>query len=81
MALEDLPRKENGSSLPSRNESVQAPMVHYPPSDFVELPIQRTWSYARTPTAVIHSGNISIDLYSADTAEAIIAVLKAVQSC
>ena len=81
MALEDLPRKENGSSLSSLNESAPAPMVYHPPSDFVELPIQRTSSCARTPTAVIHSGNISIDLFSADPAEVITAVLKAVQSC
>lgn len=81
MALEDLPRKENGSSLPSLNESAPAPMVHHPPSDFVELPIQRTSSCARTPTAVIHSGNISIDLFSANPVEVVTAVLKAVQSC
>ena len=76
LAIEDLPRKNYGIHVaPGPEEPVMKS------SEFTEISFPASASSHTNPTAVIHIGNISVELFEHTSREQVVSILKAVQSC
>lgn len=76
LAVEDLPRKNCGIRAA---QSPQVPVTEA--SGFTEISFPTSTSSHTEPTAVLHIGNISVELFERTSSEQVVSILKAVQSC
>lgn len=77
LALEDLPRKDNGMSLPCAAPSTSTASTE----TFVEVPVPIVKHSATDTTAVIHIGDASVEISENISPELLCFILKAVRSC
>ena len=76
LATWDLPRKDYGI------RAVQSPEVPVTEaSGFTEVSFPAGTSSYTHPTAVIHIGNLSVELFEHTSREQVVSILKAVRSC
>ena len=76
LAIEDLPRKDYGIRAAL---SPEAPVTEA--SGFTEVSFPASTFSHTDPAAVIHIGNISVELFEHTSRELVVSILKAVQSC
>lgn len=78
LALEDLPRKVYGTSLSTVPDPIASVSET---SGFAEVSIPDQVSFHTNTAAVIHIGNISVEIFEHTSRERLLSILKAVQSC
>ena len=78
LALEDFPRKDYGTSLSTVPNPI-APVSTA--SEFTEVSIPDKVSFHTNTAAVIHIGEISVEVFEHTSNERLISILKAVKSC
>ena len=86
LALEELPRKEYGSSIPTLSgEKISVPSAPEPSVPaFIEIPTSspKTEQPIMTaPAAILKAGSISVELYANASESFLQALFKAVQKC
>ena len=77
MALEELPRKRNGSR-PVMEQTV--PMLDAAP-EFTEVSLRDRQDFSAAPAAVLHIGTVTVELFEDTSRELLEAIMKAVRSC
>ena len=77
LAIEDIPRKSNGSSLPC----VASQTIRSSDEIFAEVPVPVAECSASDAAAVLHFYDIRIDISENVSTEFLVSVLKAVRSC
>ena len=77
MALEELPRKRNGSR-PVMEQTVLLPDAA---AEFTEVSLRGRQDFTAAPAAVLHIGTVTVELFEDTSRELLEAVMKAVRSC
>ena len=77
MALEELPRKRNGS----RPVMEQTALLPDEAAEFTEVSLRGRQDFTAAPAAVLHIGTVTVELFEDTPRELLEAVLKAVRSC
>ena len=77
LAIEDIPRKDNGISLPCTT----LPTSTVSAETFTEVPVPVSKHSSSNAAAVIHISDISVDISENISPELLIYILKAVRSC
>jgi len=77
LALEELPRKRNGSR-PVMEQTVLLPDAA---AEFTEVSIRGRQDFTAAPAAVLHIGTVTVELFEDTSRELLEAVMKAVRSC
>lgn len=77
LALADLPRKDNGISLPC----AMSPASTDSAETFTEVPVPIAKHSVTEATAVIHIGDASVEISENISPELLCSILKAVRSC
>lgn len=78
LALADLPRKDYGTGFPAIPDPIDSVNAA---SGFAEVSIPDQASFHTSTAAVIHIGNISVEVFEHTSRERLLSILKAVQSC
>ena len=76
-ALEELPRKRNGSR-PVMEQTVLLPDAA---AEFTEVSLRGRQDFTAAPAAVLHIGTVTVELFEDTSRELLEAVMKAVRSC
>ena len=77
LALEDLPRKNNGINATAD----QYTLLQNPASEFAEIPLPGRHATRSDPAVVLHIGTITVEVFEDISCELLSTILKAVQSC
>ena len=77
LALEDLPRKNNGIHATAD----QYTLLQNPASEFAEIPLPGIHATLSDPSVVLHIGTITVEVFEDISCELLSTILKAVQSC
>lgn len=77
MALEELPRKRNGS----RPVMEQTALLPDAAPEFTEVSLRGRQDFSAPPAAVLHIGTVTVELFEDTSRELLEAVMKAVRSC
>lgn len=77
LALEDLPRKNNGIHATAD----QYTLLQNPASEFAEIPLPGRHATRSDPAVVLHIGTITVEVFEDISCELLSTILKAVQSC
>ena len=77
LALEELPRKRNGSR-PVMEQTVLLPDAA---AEFTEVSLRGRQDFTAAPAAVLHIGTVTVELFEDTSRELLEAVMKAVRSC
>ncbi len=77
MALEELPRKRNGSR-PVMEQTALPPDAA---PEFTEVSLRDRQDFTAAPAAVLHIGTVTVELFEDTSRELLEAVMKAVRSC
>ena len=77
LALEELPRKRNGSR-PVMEQTVLLPDAA---AEFTEVSLRGRQDSCAAPAAVLHIDSVTVDLFEDTPRELLEAILKAVRSC
>ena len=77
LALEDLPRKNNGIHATADQNT----LLPNPASEFAEIPLPGRHATCSDPAAVLHIGTITVEVFEDISCELLSTILKAVQSC
>ena len=77
LAIEDIPRKDNGITLPC----AMLPTSTVSAETFTEVPVPVLKRSSSNVAAVIHISDISVDISENISPELLISILKAVRSC
>ena len=77
MALEELPRKRNGSR-PVMEQTVLLPEAA---AEFTEVSLRGRQDFTAAPAAVLHIGTVTVELFEDTSRELLEAIMKAVRSC
>ncbi len=77
MALEELPRKRNGS----RPVMEQAAWLPDGAPEFTEVSLRDRQDFSAAPAAVLHIGTVTVELFEDTSRELLEAIMKAVRSC
>ena len=77
MALEELPRKRNGSR-PVMEQTVLLPDAA---AEFTEVSLRGRQDFTAAPAAVLHIGTVTVELFEDTSRELLEAIMKAVRSC
>ena len=77
LALEDLPRKNNGIHATAD----QYTLLQNPASEFAEIPLPGRHATGSDPAVVLHIGTITVEVFEDISCELLSTILKAVQSC
>ena len=77
LALEDLPRKNNGIHATAD----QYTLLQNPASEFAEIPLPGRHATHSDPAVVLHIGTITVEVFEDISCELLSTILKAVQSC
>ena len=77
MALEELPRKRNGS----RPVMEQTALLPDEAAEFTEVSLRGRQDFTAAPAAVLHIGTVTVELFEDTSRELLEAVMKAVRSC
>ena len=77
MALEELPRKRNGSR-PVMEQTVLLPDGA---PEFTEVSLHGRQDFSAAPAAVLHIGTVTVELFEDTSRELLEAIMKAVRSC
>ena len=77
MALEELPRKRNGSR-PVMEQTVLLPDAA---AEFTEVSLRGRQDFSAAPAAVLHIGTVTVELFEDTSRELLEAIMKAVRSC
>ncbi len=77
LALEELPRKRNGS------RPVMGPAALMPDAaaEFTEVSLRGRQDFTAAPAAVLHIGTVTVELFEDTSRELLEAIMKAVRSC
>ncbi|MCI9248106.1 MAG: IS66 family insertion sequence element accessory protein TnpB [Dorea sp.] len=78
LALEDLPRKNNGIHSQPGPNTILLPETS---SEFTEVSLPDRHASHSSPTAVLHIKDIRIEVFKDTSCESLTMILKAVQSC
>ena len=77
LALEDLPRKNNGIHATADQNT----LLPNPASEFAEIPLPGRHAARSAPAVVLHIGTITVEVFEDISSELLSSILKAVQSC
>ena len=77
LALEDLPRKNNGIHATAD----QYTLLPNPASEFAEIPLPGRHATRSDPEVVLHIRTITVEVFEDISCELLSTILKAVQSC
>ena len=77
LALEDLPRKNNGIHATADQNT----LLPNPASEFAEIPLPGRHAVRSDSAAVLHIRTITIEVFEDTSCELLATILKAVQSC
>ena len=77
MALEELPRKRNGSR-PVMEQTVLLPDAA---AEFTEVSLRGRQDFTAAPAAVLHIGTVTVELFEDTSRKLLEAIMKAVRSC
>ena len=77
MALEELPRKRNGS----RPVMEQTVLLQDAAAEFTEVSLRGRQDFTAAPAAVLHIGTVTVELFEDTSRELLEAIMKAVRSC
>ncbi len=77
MALEELPRKRNGS----RPVMEQTALLPDEAPEFTEVSLRGRQDFSAPPAAVLHIGTVTVELFEDTSRELLEAIMKAVRSC
>ena len=77
LAIEDIPRKNGGSSLPG----IASQAIRSSDEIFAEIPVPASRRSSSDAAAVIRFDDIRIDISETVSTEFLVSVLKAVRSC
>ena len=77
LALEDLPRKNNGIHATADQNT----LLPNPASEFAEISLPVSHAARLNPAAVLHMETITVEVFEDTSSELLTAILKAVQSC
>ena len=77
MALEELPRKRNGS----RPVMEQTVLLQDAAAEFTEVSLHGRQDFSAAPAAVLHIGTVTVELFEDTSRELLEAIMKAVRSC
>ena len=77
LALEDLPRKNNGIHATADQNT----LLPNPASEFAEIPLHGRHATRSDPAVVLHIGTITVEVFEDIFSELLSSILKAVQSC
>ena len=77
MALEELPRKRNGS----RPVMEQTALLPDGAPEFTEVSLRDRQDFSAAPAAVLHIGTVTVELFEDTSRELLEAIMKAVRSC
>ena len=77
MALEELPRKRNGS----RPVMEQTALLPDAAAEFTEVSLRGRQDFTAAPAAVLHIGTVTVELFEDTSRELLEAIMKAVRSC
>ncbi len=77
LALEELPRKRNGSR-PVMEQTVLLPDAA---AEFTEVSLRGRQDFTAAPAAVLHIGTVTVELFEDTSRELLEAIMKAVRSC
>ena len=77
LALEELPRKRNGSR-PVMEQTVLLPDAA---AEFTEVSLRGRQDFSAAPAAVLHIGTVTVELFEDTSRELLEAIMKAVRSC
>ena len=78
LALEELPRKNNGIHSQPGPDTILSPE---PSPEFTQVSLPDTHASYSSPTAVLHIKDIRIEVFEDTSRESLTRLLKAVQSC
>ncbi len=76
-ALEELPRKRNGS----RPVMEQTALLPDGAPEFTEVSLHGRQDFSAAPAAVLHIGTVTVELFEDTPRELLEAIMKAVRSC
>lgn len=77
LALEELPRKRNGSR-PVMEQTVLLPEAA---AEFTEVSLRGRQDFTAAPAAVLHIGTVTVELFGDTPCGLLETILKAVRSC
>ncbi len=77
LALEELPRKRNGS----RPVMGQTALLPDGAPEFAEVSLHGRQDFSAAPAAVLHIGTVTVELFEDTSRELLEAIMKAVRSC
>ena len=77
LALEELPRKRNGS----RPVMEQTVLLQDAAAEFTEVSLRGRQDFTAAPAAVLHIGTVTVELFEDTSRELLEAIMKAVRSC
>ena len=77
LALEELPRKRNGSR-PVMEQTVLLPDAA---AEFTEVSLRGRQDFTAAPAAVLHIGTVTVELFEDTPCGLLETILKAVRSC
>lgn len=77
LALEDLPRKNNGIHATADQNT----LLPNPTSEFAKIPLPGIHATRSDPAVVLHIGIITVEVFEDISCELLSTILKAVQSC
>lgn len=77
LAIEDIPRKDHGLSLPCATSQTSSSSDEI----FTEVPVPISRQSSSDVAAVIHISDITIDISENVSSEFLVSILKAVRSC
>ena len=77
LALEELPRKRNGS----RPVMEQTALLPDGAAEFTEVSLRGRQDFTAAPAAVLHIGTVTVELFEDTSRELLEAIMKAVRSC
>ena len=77
LALEELPRKRNGS----RPVMEQTVLLQDAAAEFTEVSLRGRQDFSAAPAAVLHIGTVTVELFEDTSRELLEAIMKAVRSC
>ena len=77
LALEELPRKRNGS----RPVMEQTTLLPDAPPEFTEVSVRGRQDFSAAPAAVLHIGTVTVELFEDTPRELLEAIMKAIRSC
>ena len=77
LAIEDIPRKDHGLSLPCATSQTSSSSDEI----FTEVPVPISRQSSSDFAAVIHISDITIDISENVSSEFLVSILKAVRSC